>query len=444
MLARIAQALSRFSSRWVPDAWVIAVGLTGVTAALALGLTPSGPSDVVRHWGDGFWKFLTFAMQMCLVVMTGYMLSTAPPVRRLLERAADLATTPRAAVVLMAVVSLLLGWLHWGLSVAASAVLVRVVARRQPKVDYRLLVCCAYFGVATIWHAGWSGSAPTKVAMEGHEFVDVMGVLPVSESILNPFNLALVALVLVLMPFLAWRLHPPEGEAVCVDPATLDDAAAKEDDARERTPAGAIESSRIPNLLLAAAAGWWLVLEFRERGLDAVNIDTLNFTFLFLAVLAHGTPASFLRSASEAGRFVWGIAIQFPFYAGIAGILSGSGLSTEIAAAFESFATAETYPFFVLVYSGFLNYIVPSGGSQWIVSGEYLMQAANGLGVGTDKALIAYSWGDMSTNLVQPFWAIPLLAIAGLRFRDIMGFAVILFAVYFAVVGAAFLAFGWM
>lgn len=444
MLARIAQALSRFSSRWVPDAWVIAVLLTGATAGLALAFTDAGPSDVVKHWGDGFWKFLSFAMQMCLVIMTGYMLSTAPPVRRALEATASLATSPRAAVVLMAVLSLLLGWLHWGLSVAASAVMVRVIARRQPRVDYRLLVCCAYFGVATIWHAGWSGSAPTKVAMEGHEFVAIMGVIPVSESILNPFNLGLSALVLVMLPLLAWRLHPPEGEAVCVDPATLEAIGDDTPDERERTPAGALESSRIPNLCLGALGMWWLVLEFRAKGLDAVNINSLNFTFLFLAVLAHGTPRSFLRSASEAGRFIWGIAIQFPFYAGIAGILSGSGLSTAIAGTFESLATKETYPLFIFVYSGFLNYIVPSGGSQWIVSGEYIMEAARGLGVGYDKALIAYSWGDMSTNLIQPFWAIPLLAIAGLRFRDIMGFAVLLFGVYFAVLCGAFLWFGSM
>jgi len=442
MLARIAHALSRFSSRWVPDAWVIAVFLSVVTGVLAIGLTDAGPSDVVRHWGDGFWKFLTFAMQMCLVIMTGYMLSTAPPVRRVLERAAGLATSPRAAVVLMAVISLGLGWLHWGLSVAASAVMVRVIARRQPDVDYRLLVCCAYFGVATIWHAGWSGSAPTKVAMEGHEFVDLMGVIPVGDSILHPFNLGISALVFVMLPVLAWFLHPPADQTVRVDPAKLaDDVGAPEDD-EERTPARAIENSPIVNLIVAAAAAWWLVLEFSAKGLGAVNINSLNFTFLALAVLAHGTPASFLKSASEAGRFIWGIAIQFPFYAGIAGILSGSGLSSEIAMTFQSFATERTYPLFVFVYSGFLNYIVPSGGSQWIVSGEYIMEAAKGLGVGYDKALIAYSWGDMSTNLIQPFWAIPLLTIADLRFRDIMGFAVILFTVYFTALCGAFYVFG--
>lgn len=166
MLARIAGALTRFSSRWVPDAWVIAILLTLFTAGAAVVVTESRPAEVVGYWGDGFWKYSNFAMQMCLVILTGYMLSTTPLVQRLLEWVAGFASSPRAAVALMAVISLLLGWINWGLSVAASAVMVRYVARRQPEVDYRLLVCCAYFGVATIWHAGLSGSAPLKVATE--------------------------------------------------------------------------------------------------------------------------------------------------------------------------------------------------------------------------------------------------------------------------------------
>ncbi len=444
MLARIATGLSRFSSRWVPDAWIIAVLLTVFTAGLAIAVTDSGPVDVVRHWGDGFWKLLEFAMQMSLIIMTGYVVSTAPLIQRMLERAAGLAKSPRGAVALMAVVSLVLGWLNWGLSIAASAVFVRHVARRQPGVDYRLLVCAAYFGVATIWHAGLSGSAPLSVATAGHPFVETMGVIPISESVFHPFNLGLSLVVLVVMPLLVFALHPPPEDAVRVDPRSIEVDAAPSAPAAGRSPARWIEESPIINWTIAAAAFAWLGLEFHAKGVDALNLNVVNFTFLAIAVLLHRNPSSFLGAASDSGRFIWGIAIQFPFYAGILGILSQSGLSVWISERFQSLATPGTYPAFVLVYSGFLNYIVPSGGSQWAVSGEYIMQAANDLGVGYDKALIAFAWGDMSTNLIQPFWAIPLLGIAGLRFRDIMGYSVLLFLLYMALLIVAFLGLGFL
>lgn len=443
MLARIATALTRFSSRWVPDAWIIAVLLTLFTAALALSFTDSGPDQVVQVWGDGFWALLPFAMQMCLVIMSGYMLSTAPPVRRLLEGVAGLAKSPRSAVVLMALLSLLLGWLNWGLSVAASAVLVRHIARRQPGVDYRLLVCAAYFGVATIWHAGLSGSAPLLVATQDHFLVDSIGVIPITDTLLAPFNLGLCLTVLLLMPLLVFLLHPTPDQAVCVDPARLEEALQDQDDGQDRrSPAFRLENSPLINLIVAVPAFYWLLRQFQDRGLEAIHLNSVNFAFLFLAVLLHWRPSSFLRAASESGRFVWGIAVQFPFYAGIFGILQGTGLSELIAQRFSELATSQTYPAFVLLYSGFLNYIVPSGGSQWAVSGEYIMSAANSLGVRSDTALLAYSWGDMSTNLIQPFWAIPLLTVAGLKFRDIMGFGLILFVLYMSVLVGAFLLLG--
>lgn len=442
MLARLAAALSRFASRWVPDSWVIAAILTLATGAFALAATDSGPQDVLRAWGEGFWRFLAFAMQMCLVVMTGTMVSRAPLVERLLERATGIVRGPRSAVAFLAFTSLLLGWIHWGLSVAASAVLVGVVARRAPRTDYRLLVCSAYLGVATIWHAGLSGSAPAKVASAAHEFSDLIGVIPVTRTIFDPFNLTLSVLVLVGLPLLAAAMHPRPEETVCVDPDAVEPPRPAAQAPEEPSPARWIETSPAVNLALAALAGGYLVIRFAQRGLRGFDLDTLNFAFLFLAVLLHGTPSRFLRAAQESGRYVWGIAIQFPFYAGIAGILSGTGASAVVADAFARFSTAQTYPFVVLVFSGALNYFVPSGGSQWIVSGQYLMEAAARLGVPYEKAIVAYAWGDMSTNLIQPFWAIPLLTVAGLRFRDIMGFTTALFLVYFLFLCVAFLAWG--
>jgi short-chain fatty acids transporter len=193
------------------------------------------------------------------------------------------------------------------------------------------------------------------------------------------------------------------------------------------------------NGIAALLGAVWIVKAFGAKGLGAINLDLVNLLFLTLGLVFHGTPASFLRAAEEGGRHVWGIVVQFPFYAGIFGILKYSGLQDVLAGWFARVATAETYPFVILWYSGFLNYIVPSGGSKWAIEGPYIVQAAQTIGASTNFTVLAYAWGDMLTDVIQPFWAIPLLAIAGLRFRDIMGFALVFFGAYAALLSAAFL-----
>ncbi|WNZ62982.1 TIGR00366 family protein [Myxococcus sp. MxC21-1] len=146
-LVRIAESLGRFSSRFVPSAFAIAVLLTLLTMALATGWAGAAPPAVLDAWGGGFWELLGFSMQMALVMFTGYLLALTGPVRALLERAARVPRTPRGAAAWMAFVSMALAYVNWGLSLVASAMLVRFMVKRRPDVDYRLLVACAYFGL---------------------------------------------------------------------------------------------------------------------------------------------------------------------------------------------------------------------------------------------------------------------------------------------------------
>ena len=203
MLSRLATVLSRVAERYVPGALAIAVLLTAVVSALALLLTPAPVPQVVEAWGSGLWSLNGFAMQMCVVVLTGYLVSTAPVADRALGRVARLATSPRGAVTLMALVSMTLAWVHWGMSLVAGATLVRHLRRAQPGADYRLLVASAYLGMGTTWHAGLSGSAPLLVATPGHFLADRIGVIPVGATIFHPFNLSLVAIVMVVMTLIA-------------------------------------------------------------------------------------------------------------------------------------------------------------------------------------------------------------------------------------------------
>lgn len=440
MLQRLAGAMTRWSTRWVPDAWIIAVILSVITFVLGLAFTRSTSYQLVQYWGNGFWILLSFAMQMSLIIVTGYILATTPLFTRLLDGLAGLPRSPRGAIAVMALVSMLLAWLNWGLSIVGSAVFTRFVARKQQGVDYRLLVATAYLGLGVMWHSGLSGSATLLVATPKHFLEGDIGVIPITETTFHPFNLLLAGVILVALTVFGPTMHPRREDAVTVDPALLADATVTPP-ARPAhpTPAMRLEHSPVVNLVVALAGFVWLWWYLGEKGFAGVNIDLVNFTLLMVGVLLHWTPASFLKAAMEAGSFIWGVVIQFPFYAGIFGIIRYSGLAEVMAGWFTAVASQSTYPFVVVWYSGILNYIVPSGGSKWAIEAPYVITAGKALGVPNPITILAYAWGDMVTDIIQPFWAIPLLGVAKLEFRDIMGYCLLYFAVYMVIISVAFL-----
>lgn len=437
-LSRAAAALTRWSHRWIPSAFAIACLLTFVAFVLAI-LAGATPKRAIVEWGNGFWALLPFAMQMALVVLTGYIVSAAPLVERLFVQTARLARTPRLAVVLMAVVSMALAWVHWGLSIVGGALLVRHVARAQPRVDYRLLVAVAYFGMGATWHSGLSASAPLLVATPGHFLEGRIGLIPVTQTIFSTFNLGLTIVVVALLTVLAALLHPTPEATVTIDPAVLDTLERFDSPVRPRDSSFAtfIDHSPVVNLLIAAAGACWLGWHFSTKGF-VLTLDVLNFTFLMLGVLLHRTPASLMAAAEQGSRLMAGVALQFPFYAGIYGIVSGTGLASILGEWMATVTPARWFPLAIYWYSGVVNYFVPSGGSKWAIEAPYLIDAAQRLGVPIDRVVIAYAWGDMATDLIQPFWALPLLAAARLDFRDIMGYELLVFVVYVALVSAAF------
>lgn len=467
-LVRLAEALGRATAWWVPSAFAIAVLLTLFTMGLALTWGGASFPAVVKSWGDGFWELLTFSMQMALVMFTGYLLALTEPVKWALERIAGLARSPRSAVVLMALASMLLAYINWGLSIVASAMLVRFVVRRQPQVDYRLLVACAYFGLGATWHSGLSASAPLLVATPKHFLEDRLGIIPITQTLFSPFNLALLVSVIALLTFLAYAMHPSPERAVTIDPALLDraDPAPAKVATGGFTLAGWLDQARALNWIFGGLGACWIALTFWRAALSApatealeagalltaaqhmlvgmlrqLNINTVNFIFLTLAVLLHRSPAALLHAAEEAAGVLSGIVLQFPLYAGIYGIFKFTGLTEKIGDLFLLFSSQRTFPAIVYWYSGLVNYFVPSGGSKWAIEAPYLLTAAKDLGVPPEKVVLAYAWGDMATDLIQPFWALPLLSVARLEFKDILGFLLLACLIYVPLVTVAFLLF---
>ena len=438
MIARAAIALTALSQRWIPSAFSIALILTFVTFGIAIA-AGAAPRQALVEWGNGFWTLLPFAMQMSLVILTGYIVSAAPAVDRAFARLATSGRSPRSAVVLMALVSMGLAWFHWGLSIVGCAMFVRHVARAQPRVDYRLLVAAAYFGMGATWHSGLSASAPLLVATPGHFLEDRIGLIPIGRTIFHPFNLLLTVVVVAVLAALAAALHPRDEDAVTIDPAALDALGrfAPPERPASAGPAAAIDHTWWLNGAVAATGVAWLVWHFTTHGF-ALTLDVLNFAFLMFGILLHRSPASVLAAAEQGAGMLAGVVLQFPFYAGMYGVIQGTGLGSAAGAWIAEAANPRAFPLLLYWYSGIVNYFVPSGGSKWAIEAPYLVDAAERLGVGLDQVVVAYAWGDMATDLIQPFWALPLLAAARLDFRDIMGYAALVFLVYAALVSLAF------
>jgi short-chain fatty acids transporter len=442
-LPRVSAALARASLRWVPDSLSIVVLLTAATFALALAVGGATPAEALLAWGDGVWSLLTFSMQIVLVIFSGYVVAVSPAVQRGLEAAAAVPRGPRQAVAWTAALSLALCWLNWGIGLISAAMLVRAVGRRHPGADYRLLVAAAYLGMGTTWHAGPSGSVPLLLATPGSFLVSdgvIAGPIPLGATIFTAANLGLVAVVLLGFVGLAAALQPRAGQGVPAPREALSALAAFEPPARPAAPSPAerLAHGGLLNRAIGAAGLAYLALS-ASRGSFAPTLDTVNLFFFSLGILLHPSAASVLKASEEAARSVHGVVLQFPLYGGLYGLLKGTALAAAAAKAFIGIASAASYPFVVFVYSAALNYVVPSGGGKWALEALYVLPAGAQLGVPAARVAMAYAYGDMATNLVQPFWAIPLLGVARLEFRDIFGYETLFFAAYFVLVGAALL-----
>ncbi|SMY04356.1 short-chain fatty acids transporter [Brevibacterium aurantiacum] len=451
-LAKFANFLSDVCLRWIPDPWIIVVLLTLIVGVIAFFATPGDlgvakAGMIVRGWGDGFWDLLDFGMQMSLMLLSGYVVASSPPVRRALIWIADRQSGPKSTVATVALTSMILMWIHWGIGMIAAGILVRYFAARNTRADYRLLVAAAYLGMAGTFHAGLSSSAGLLVATPGHFAEEHFGVIPMSQTVFSPFNLTLVLITIIAWTITAVVLQPRPADTFSPPVALQEKMAAEFEADREarvaaklegkRSPVEILENSRWVNGTIGVLGLIYIFMYFSTLDggvLQGLTLNSVNFIFLFLGILMHGTPKALLTAAQTGGTFVWGVLLQFPFYAGILGMILVSGLSERIANAFASIATEHTFPVLIYWYSAILNFFVPSGGSKFAIEAPYIGEAAQAVGTPLDLTTVAYIWGDMSTNALQPFWALPLLALCGLSFRNIMGFLVI-FAIVTCAIG---------
>lgn len=425
----ITNFFDRIVQRYLPDAYLFAVILTLVVFIMGIFMTGSSPIQMVEFWGTGFWDLLAFSMQMALIVVTGYVLANTPIIKKVLEKISMIAKSPGQAIVLVTFVASIASLINYGFGLVVGALLAIQVVKRVPSVDYRLLVASAYSGFL-LWHGGLSGSIPLLIATPEHFLEETIGTIPVTETLFSNFNLFIVFALLITLPFLNRALMKSREGLEISNPVDWENNNFEEkyeevNSDVEQTPSERLENSQVITLLIGLLGFAFIVYHFATNGFD-LNINIVNLIMLFLGILLHRTPRRFLHSVNHAVRNVGGIIVQFPFYAGIMGMMVDSGLSEQMSLWFVSISNEFTFPLFTFISAGLVNFFVPSGGGQWAVQGPIMIPAGMEIGADTAKTAMAVAWGDAWTNMIQPFWALPLLAIAGLKVRDIMGFCVII------------------
>lgn len=464
----VGRRVADWSEKWIPSPFIFAIVLTIVAYLAALVLTNDGPYQNLVNWYDGFWSLLTFAMQMVLILVSGYAVADSELVSGYLDRLASIPDTNAGAAALVAAVAMAAGYFHWGIGLIVGAIFAIFVARAGHRQGYTFhypVLCAAGYTSQVIWHAGPSSSAGLLSATEDHVFVDVIGVVPLSASVFTVYAVGLaLAVFLTVLPTM-YFLAPDESDAVGIDeyaPSLLDtgveDGEARSDPgergdvddrpvedggevepqtgvadrpAGELLPADRINDSPAVAYLISAAMLVYVVSYFASAGSvgEALDFNVFNFTFIALGLALHGTPREYMETIRDATEGAAGIVVQFPFYAGILGIISNSGLSDIISEVVLGVATAETFPVVAWLLGGVMNLFVPSGGGEWAIIGGIVGGTAVELGVPPGKAIVAYGAGDMWTNMFQPFWAIPLLGLTRIRARDILGYTVIVMVV---------------
>lgn len=412
----------------LPSPFSIAVLLTWLTLLLALLLTPNKSDSphffvLTSYWAKGFWELLTFSMQMMLILVLGYVLALTKPVNRLINKLSSNITTTASAAFWVTLLTLIFSLINWGLGLIFGAVFARKLAEsfseRKLKFNYPLIGAAGYSGLM-IWHGGFSGSAPLKVAEQGHFLMDKIGVIPLNETILSPMNIAISIVLLVTLP-LIMMLMARRGKTALISIKT-------EAEEKQNSDVGKLDSSRWFSFLLGLTFLFTVVyLAVNAKDMSFINLNFINFSLFTLGILLTPNIHTFTSYVNKSIGAASGILIQFPLYAGIMGIMKYSGLFFIFTDFFVNISNASTLPLFTLISAGVVNFFVPSGGGQWAVQGPVIVEAARQLGTPVSKIIMALAYGDEWTNMLQPFWALPLLGITGLKAKEIVPYTFVLF-----------------
>jgi short-chain fatty acids transporter len=445
---RVSAFFTRVFEYAVPDPYIFAVALTLLTALLAFLFAPHHtPAQVVGSWYAGIFDILAFALQMILILVTGYALAASAPVANGLRRIAALPQNPKSAVSLTFLVSAAACWLNWGFGLVVAGLLAREISKRM-RIDFGWLVAAAYSGFL-IWASGLSSSIALAQATPGSKLniVQILTghVLPIGSTIFTAFNLVPVIVLLVVMPFVLRALEPSDvvvASGVILssskDPEHVAGGDEVEGRGQRKTLASSLENAWILNAVLAIAGLGYIAWLWITAGFS-LDINSVIFIFFCAGLLLHWRPIAYVAAVNEAARITGPLILQYPLYGGIMGMMTATGLAGVIAQWFDACSNAGTLPFWSYVSSIVISLFVPSGGGHWAVQGPFAVPAALKMHASLPATAMGVAMGEQVANMIQPFWALPVLAIAGIGLRRVMAFTVVSFVIAFVVFGLSLL-----
>lgn len=460
MFSNLGLVISKRFERVVPDPFVIAIGLTAITAIVALIWGDFGDKNnvvaLLDSWRDGqggMWKLLAFSMQMCLVLVTGYALATTKAVKAVIDSLASIPKNTAQAAALVGFVACAAGLLNWGLGLIVGALLAREVGfsmqRKKVACHYPLIVAGGYMGLL-VWHGGLSGSAPLSMTTLDNaakvvpaQFLDQYDPIMLSSSIGSTMNFFVSGGLLIGIPMLLFFLAPTNKKDIRpigsfdVDPGEVDEPTINLDSLPDRLNHSVIIAWLLGIPLLLA-----LCRHLYVSGFDRIGLNEITVLMLGVGLLLHGSPVGYMNAIANGAKGCAGIIIQFPLYAGIMAIMVASGLMGTITELLVAMGSEETVPLLTMLSAGFVNLFVPSGGGQWAIQAPIAIESGLQSGVSQGTMVMAVAYGDQLTNMLQPFWALPLLAITGIRARDIVGYTAIIMIAAGIWMGIGLLIFG--
>lgn len=438
-MVRLGLALANWSERWFPDPLVFA--LLGIVVVFIAGvLLRQSPSRLAIQGGKNFWTLVPFTMQMVMIIVGGYVVASTPLVYRAIRTLAEIPRTPRAAVAMVALFSMLTSLISWGLSLIFSGLFVRELTRRVKGMDYRAAGAAAYLGLGAVWALGLSSSAAmlmaTKSAMPTTLF-NISGLIPLTQTLFLWQSIATTAILIVISVLIAYWSTPSAESAKTAESFAIEYEPIRSSLELRSKPGEWLEYSPLLTILVAALLCWYLFDVFRtspQGALAALDLNTYNLIFITVGLLLHWRPKRFMRAVAECIPATGGVIIQFPFYAVIFGMITGTGIAESLARLFASISTHDTYALLVAMYSAALGIFIPSGGSKWVIEAPYVLQAANLHQVHLGWVVQIYNAAEALPNLVNPFWMLPLLGILKLKARDIVGYGVLQLMVHIPIV----------
>jgi len=455
MITKLGEKFTHLFLKYMPDAFVFALVLTVFTGIIAFFWLGASPLTIITSWYDGFFDLLTFGMQIVLIIITGFSIALSPIVNKGIDNLARYIKTPTQVYFFVIMIGALLCMISFGW-VVITCVLARALATRINGINYPLLIACVYFSSGS-WVTGLSSSIPLLLNTENNYLINtgvLSDVIPTSNTLGSILNISMILVFAIVVPTIMVLLIPKTKNIKELKDLTENtnlsaEISIKDEATSMKLPfkslSDALNNSVILQIIIAFMGSTYIVYHFLTKGFD-LNFNIMIFIFLIVGLLLHKTPMRYVIAMKRASGNVSGILFQYPFYAGIMGIMLYTGLGEKLAELMASVATIDSYPFFAYLTGGLVNFAIPSAGGEFAVIGPSIINAVKEIGAGLpqeeitemiSRASLSIAYGESLSNLLQPFYLLLVFPIMGagvkINARDVMGYLVLPFIVFFTI-----------